>query len=114
MGMSLKPDKKSDRGKRWMSPRNEGTRKVKIPYHLVVTEGTKTEPNYFYGLKTAINKNDGLEKVHLEISGEGMNTVSLVEMARQLARNAGKTPALSAPGTQLHTMLKSFLPYLEE
>jgi len=89
MVMSLKPDKKSDKGKRWISPRNEGIRKVKIPYHLVVTEGTKTEPNYFFGLKTAINNNDGLEKVHLEISGEGMNTISLMETAKQLARNAG-------------------------
>ena len=87
--MSLKPDKKSDKGKRWMSPRKDGTRKIKIPYHLVVTEGTKTEPNYFFGLKNAVNGKDGLEKVHLEISGEGMNTVSLMARAKQLARSAG-------------------------
>ena len=87
--MSLKPDKKSDKGKRWMSPRKDGTRKIKIPYHLVVTEGTKTEPNYFLGLKNAVNGKDGLEKVHLEISGEGKNTVSLMERAKQLARSAG-------------------------
>lgn len=81
--MSLKPDKKSDKGKRWMSPRKDGTRKIKIPYHLVVTEGTKTEPNYFRGLKNAVNGKDGLEKVHLEISGEGANTVNLMTKARQ-------------------------------
>lgn len=87
--MSLKPDKKSDKGKSWMKPRKDGGRKVKVSYHLVVTEGTKTEPNYFIGLKNTINGNDGLEKVHLEISGEGMNTVSLMARAKQLARNAG-------------------------
>ena len=29
------------------------------------------------------------------------------------ADNIGKSPALSAPGTQLHTMMKEFLPYLD-
>ena len=89
--MSLNPGKKSDQGKRWMSRRNEGTRKLKIPYHLIVTEGTKTEPNYFLGLKTAINGNDGLEKVHLDISGEGMNTTGLMARAKELVRNSGNT-----------------------
>jgi len=45
--MSLKPLKKSDLGKDWV--RNDRyVRKVGIQpeYHLIVTEGTDTEPNY--------------------------------------------------------------------
>ncbi len=57
--MSLKPTKKSDRNKEWLKPRAD--KKILIPpeYHLIVTEGTKTEPNYFLGLKIAIDKKDG-------------------------------------------------------
>ena len=55
--MSLKPLKKSDLGKDWV--RNDRyVRKVGIQpeYHLIVTEGTDTEPNYFEAIKKIINE----------------------------------------------------------
>lgn len=54
--MSLKPSKKSDQGKRWMSKRRNNPRKMRPEYHLIVTEGTKTEPLYFGALKDLVNK----------------------------------------------------------
>ena len=45
--MSLKPLKASDMGKEWMSKRRDGRRSINPEYHLIVTEGTKTEPKYF-------------------------------------------------------------------
>lgn len=45
--MSLKPPKKSDLSKAWMKKKPD--RKIMIcpEYHLIVTEGTETEPAYF-------------------------------------------------------------------
>ena len=54
--MSKKPLKKSDSGKEWMKKRRDNRRMIAPEYHLIVTEGTKTEPNYFIKLKDEINK----------------------------------------------------------
>ena len=54
--MSLKPVKKSDRGKSWMQPRRDSKRTIQPEYHLIITEGTKTEPLYFEALKERIIK----------------------------------------------------------
>ena len=42
--MSLKPPKKSDLGKSWMKPRRDKNILIRPEYHLIVTEGTETEP----------------------------------------------------------------------
>ena len=42
--MSLKPPKKSDLGKSWMKPRRDKNILICPEYHLIVTEGTETEP----------------------------------------------------------------------
>ena len=58
---------------------------------LIVTEGTKTEPFYFQGLKTRVldSVEGKIDVVPLiEIQGEGKNTESLVEAAVRLNRNA--------------------------
>lgn len=47
--MSLKPPKKSDMGKSWMKPRRDKSILLRPEYHLIVTEGTATEPQYFEG-----------------------------------------------------------------
>ncbi len=52
--MSLKPPKKSDLDKEWMSKRYERKKKIQPEYHLIITEGTKTEPNYFKSMKDLI------------------------------------------------------------
>lgn len=43
--MSLKPPKKSDLDKNWMKARQDRPKKIQPEYHLIVTEGTETEPD---------------------------------------------------------------------
>ena len=45
--MSLKPPKKSDLGKSWMKNRRDKARMIQPEYHLIASEGTETEPQYF-------------------------------------------------------------------
>lgn len=82
--MSLKPPKKSDLSKAWMKKKPD--RKIMIcpEYHLIVTEGTETEPAYFGSIKEIINRRYP-EKIQLDISGEGVNTVGLFEKAKKIA-----------------------------
>lgn len=54
--MSLKPPKKSDMGKSWMKGRQDRVKRIQPEYHLIVTEGTKTEPAYFEAIKNEINR----------------------------------------------------------
>ena len=84
--MSLHPLKKSDMGKGWMQRRVDRSKKIQPEYHLIVTEGTKTEPEYFNAIKELINQQYS-ERIHLEIRGRGENTVTLFESAKQLAEN---------------------------
>ena len=44
--MSLKPPKHSEM--KWPDKRESRKRKISLDYNLIVTEGTKTEPKYFY------------------------------------------------------------------
>ena len=53
--MSLKPPKKSDLDKSWMKPRMDRQKKIQPEYHLIITEGTSTEPAYFGAMKEIIN-----------------------------------------------------------
>ena len=53
--MSLKPVKKSDQNKSWMQPRRDRRKMIQPEYHLIVTEGTETEPPYFNAMRTIIN-----------------------------------------------------------
>lgn len=79
--MSLKPKKKSDLGKSWMKQRKDRSISIQPEYHLIVSEGTKTEPQYFQAIKDTINqKYRG--KIQLDIHGEGENTISLFEAAK--------------------------------
>jgi len=82
--MSLKPLKKSDLNKEWMKARRDKPKKIQPEYHLIVTEGVKTEPAYFQAIKDIINA-QYREKVHLDIYGEGSNTLSLFEKAKKRA-----------------------------
>ena len=53
--MSLKPPKKSDLDKTWMKARRDKPKKIQPEYHLIITEGTDTEPAYFEAMKEVIN-----------------------------------------------------------
>lgn len=80
--MSLKPQKKTDLGKSWMKPRRDRKVKISPEYHLIITEGTKTEPLYFQAIRDIINQKYR-DRIQLDISGEGDNTLSLFERARE-------------------------------
>lgn len=54
--MSLKPLKKSDLEKDWMKTRRDKAIRIQPEYHLIVTEGTKTEPQYFQAVRDIINR----------------------------------------------------------
>ena len=54
--MSLKPPKKSDLNKSWMKKKPDRAIKIHPEYHIIVTEGTDTEPAYFGAIKEIINK----------------------------------------------------------
>ncbi|MFA7184289.1 MAG: RloB family protein, partial [Victivallales bacterium] len=54
---------------------------------LIVCEGEKTEPNYF----TSFSKELPKALVTVEIEGEGKNTLSLVESAKEMEKKSLKT-----------------------
>ncbi|MDD6404497.1 MAG: RloB domain-containing protein, partial [Clostridiales bacterium] len=80
--MSLKPLKKSDLGKDWVSSRRSKKVKLQPEYHLIVTEGTDTEPAYFDEIRRIINESYR-DRIQLDIEGKGDNTISLFEKAKR-------------------------------
>ena len=84
--MSLKPPKISDAGRPWMTSRADRARKISPEYHLIVTEGEKTEPLYFERVKEIINQ-QYKERIQLRVEGTGENTVYLFNKAKQIAES---------------------------
>lgn len=82
--MSLKPPKKSDLDKSWMKARRDKPKKIQPEYHLIVTEGTNTEPAYFGTMRDIINSAYP-DRIQLNIHGAGDNTLNLFQKTRQLA-----------------------------
>lgn len=82
--MSLKPPKKSDLNKSWMKPKPDRGVKIQPEYHLIVSEGTNTEPAYFEAVRDIINR-DFQRKIQLEVVGAGENTINLFWKAKQKA-----------------------------
>lgn len=82
--MSLKPVKKSDLNKSWMQPRRDRRKMIQPEYHLIVTEGTETEPPYFNAMGNIIN-NKYPDKINVKVEGKGDNTLSLYSKAKELA-----------------------------
>ena len=83
--MSKKPPKKSDLEKNWLQKRHGKTVNILPEYHLIVTEGKKTEPLYFKGLKLEIDLkygNRGRGRIDIRIEGEGVNTLTLLDRAK--------------------------------
>lgn len=85
--MSLKPPKKSDLNKAWMKTKPDRVIRIYPEYHLIVTEGTDTEPAYFEAIKEIINKKYP-ERIQLDVFGEGNNTISLFEKAKNLVSDS--------------------------
>lgn len=89
--MSKKPSKKSDATKQWMQPRkNRVPVRLQPEYHLIVSEGTKTEPLYFKGLREEVEGNccGGRRRITIKTKGTGCNTLSLLDQARQYVENS--------------------------
>lgn len=86
--MSMKPPKKSDLGKSWMQPRLDRQKKIQPEYHLIVSEGTDTEPAYFKAIRDVINQQYH-DRIHLDVFGEGDNSVGLFQKAK---KRAGESP----------------------
>jgi hypothetical protein len=85
--MSLKPAKKSDLNKSWMQPRRDRRKMIQPEYHLIVTEGTETEPPYFNAMGAVINKNYP-DRINVKVEGEGDNTLNLYLKAKSLAKQS--------------------------
>lgn len=86
--MSLKPPKKSDLGKSWMKNRRDKARMIQPEYHLIASEGTETEPQYFGAIQRTINSKYR-DRIQLKVEGIGDNTVNLLMKARQYVQNNG-------------------------
>lgn len=86
--MSLKPPKKSDLGKSWMKNRRDKARMIQPEYHLIASEGTETEPQYFGAIQRIINSKYR-DRIQLKVEGVGDNTVNLLMKARQYVQNNG-------------------------
>ena len=82
--MSLKPPKKSDLDKSWMKARRDKPKKIQPEYHLIITEGTDTEPAYFGAMKEIINRTYS-DRIQLGVHGAGDNTLSLFQKAKNMA-----------------------------
>ena len=55
-----------------------GVSRISPEYHLIITEGLKTEPLYFEGLKKAVNqKYTG--RIEIVGLGEGANTLTILD-----------------------------------
>lgn len=72
----------------WINTRVVKKINIKPEYHIIVTEGTKTEPFYFEGFKKRINKKYR-GRINIRIYGEGRNTLSLLKKAVEYVRNSG-------------------------
>lgn len=90
--MSNKPVKRSDRDKPWRSGerRSARTLRVRMTRHLVVCEGTRTEPRYFTGLKRALGEANG-RKVEIKVVGSGLHTIDLFDFAQEWCRKSANT-----------------------
>ena len=86
--MSLKPPKKSDLGKSWMKDRRDKARMIQPEYHLIASEGTETEPQYFGAIQKIINTKYR-DRIQLKVEGIGDNTVNLLMKVRQYVQNNG-------------------------
>ena len=75
MDLSLKPPKKSDLDKKWMKKRLDRAIKIQPEYHLIVTEGTDTEPEYFGSTKSYENISHIQQEHLIEIGNTPLDLV---------------------------------------
>lgn len=72
----------------WRSDgRSVASRPVQMTRHLIVCEGTETEPRYFEGMKAALGSTNR-RKIAVVVRGSGKHTLDLFEYAEDLCRYA--------------------------
>lgn len=81
MGKRTEPGKKK---------RKEGRRTIHPSGHLIVTEGVKTEVNYFNGFKEEINQKyaNTVESYEINIRGAGKETLRIIEEINDIRRRS--------------------------
>ena len=71
----------------WKKKRKQNTLELRDHNFLIFCEGEKTEPNYFAGFKTSIEKNPIYKKmVMIKILGLGKETLRVVEEAKEFVQ----------------------------
>lgn len=80
--------KKSDRSKQWReSARRSHPAKYRMVRHLIVCEGTCTEPLYFEAMRSCLSEENG-RKLQVDVVGTGKHTLDLLDYAIEKARGA--------------------------
>lgn len=71
-------------------PRKENRRNANPSGHLIVSEGVKTEVNYFNGFKEEINRKfEGtVESYTIDIHGAGKETIRIIEEIEEIRRRS--------------------------
>ncbi len=87
----MKRIKKSDRDKQWAEPRRDAKKQVTAEHHLIISEGTETEPNYFDEFAKEINKKFP-DKIKVIPKGKGKGTTDLLQDAINEVNNSEITP----------------------
>lgn len=70
-----------------MKARRDKPKKIRPEYHLIITEGTDTEPAYFGAMKEIIN-NTYSDRIQLGVHGAGDNTLSLFQKAKNMVASS--------------------------
>ncbi len=82
MSISSKKDKMD-----WYKKKRNKTKLIAPERHLILCEGTKTEPNYFQEIKQRIN-NNYRERINIEIIPSGKGRLKLLEQAKKIIKNS--------------------------
>lgn len=85
--MSNKPLKKSERETSWRNKKRKKRKTFNPEYHLIVCEGTKTEPKYFQKLKEEINEKYN-ERIQVEIEPSGKGRLQALQEAQQYVKKS--------------------------
>ena len=120
-----------------MKPRRDSRQMISPEYHLIVSEGTKTEPKYFEKIKETIDAKYR-DRIHRDeywpklteclksrnLGNYFKNRTDMFDVLRpymdDAIRNAnmleeintGKFPSRSTPGTMVHHLIEVLKPYL--
>lgn len=79
--MSMKPGKKGDENKAWRKRGRRSAPKTMAPErHLIVCEGTRTEPLYFESMRESLAPGFR-DRIHIVVKGTGLHTTDLFEYA---------------------------------